>query len=674
VGWKARSGAARAPERGLIAVLPFRISADPSLDYLREGMLDLLGARLGGEVGTAVVDPGTLLREWRRVAGGADLSMDEAVLLAGGLGAGQLLLGEIVSVPPHLVLTARLLDTRDGSLVHQTAVEGLADSLPTLVDRLAGQLLLLRAGEEEHRLAAMTTASLPALRSYLLGQTSFREGRVEEALNHYLRALELDSAFVHAALGAWSTAIWGFERADERDRIGRLAWAGRDRLGNRDRLHLLALSGPDWPDPSTAQRRLDAVRRALSAAPDRAELWYHYGDLLTHDGARLGIVNARDEAIAAFERASELAPMTTEAIIHLLDLLTGAGDTARARAHGEAFLAETDSGEVPSYLRWLMAAATMPRADAAAVKARTDPLSWRINRWLVSNGQLLGGGLERDAEQALSNLRGAAQPPGERLSSIRQEIAFLLNAGRPADAERALSSFAELLGPSRAGVADRWRIYAALYWDGSMAAATRAADALARRPPPAPDDPDAVGMYLLAQCALGQWRIAQGRLDGTAGILGSLGAAAPPLHPDDMRHARFCAALLDALEREAAGGDAGVLADGLAAAFQEQLPYFSYDLLFTAAPLVIARLREARGDLDAALAWARRRPGAGSTQHLMLSTFLREEGRLSAVAGQPLDAARALAHYLELRARPESALADDVAAARRALTTLTAQQ
>jgi hypothetical protein len=58
----------------------------------------------------------------------------------------------------------------------------------------------------------------------------------------------------------------------------------------------------------------------------------------------------------------------------------------------------------------------------------------------------------------------------------------------------------------------------------------------------------------------------------------------------------------------------------------------------------------------------------------MLSTYLREEGRLAALAGNSRDAARALAHYLDLRARPESAVADDVADVRRALTALIADR
>jgi hypothetical protein len=46
--------------------MPFRVSADASLHYLGEGMLDLLAAKPGGVVGPAAVDPRTVLNALRQ--------------------------------------------------------------------------------------------------------------------------------------------------------------------------------------------------------------------------------------------------------------------------------------------------------------------------------------------------------------------------------------------------------------------------------------------------------------------------------------------------------------------------------------------------------------------------------------------------------------------------------
>src|SRR5439155_22671328 len=75
----------------------------------------------------------------------------------------------------------------------------------------------------------------------------------------------------------------------------------------------------------------------------------------------------------------------------------------------------------------------------------------------------------------------------------------------------------------------------------------------------------------------------------------------------------------------------------------------------TAGNIVAARLYAGRGDPRRALDIIRRR--AGWTE--LLSTQLRDEGRLAALAGEPAGAIRAYRHYLALRAHPERRLRTD---------------
>jgi hypothetical protein len=186
------------------------------------------------------------------------------------------------------------------------------------------------------------------------------------------------------------------------------------------------------------------------------------------------------------------------------------------------------------------------------------------------------------------------------------------------------------------------------------------------------DDADARGIQAMELCALEQWRIANGQRRG-AGAVQRVHAAARELDGYDARYARICAALLDALLAESAGLDVVAAADRLQAAYDEHLPYFTFDPMFAAVPLVMARLRESHGYISGALAWVRRRPGAGSTQHVLLSTYLREEGRLAERAGDRNAAALAWTHYLALRAEPEADVAEEVARVRRALASLTGE-
>src|SRR4029450_6002188 len=73
-----------AVDQRLVAVVPFRVSgADSSLAYLREGMVDLLAAKLSGTSAIRPADPRTVLARWRRAAGGdRDLPQEDAVRLA----------------------------------------------------------------------------------------------------------------------------------------------------------------------------------------------------------------------------------------------------------------------------------------------------------------------------------------------------------------------------------------------------------------------------------------------------------------------------------------------------------------------------------------------------------------------------------------------------------------
>ena len=222
-----RSPSARL-DPGLMAVFPFRlIGTDTSSNALREGMVDFLEVKFSGAGGARVVPARTALAAWRRTVGpqGEDLTQEEARGVARRLGAGALVLGTIVATPGRLILNGSLLDTEDGRVRAEAKVEGTPDSLHSLVDRFAAQLVALNAGERADRLASLTSTSLPALYAYLAGKAAHRAGQYDTAVRHFGRALELDSTFARAALGY--LAIGGLDREHRRGGCARPA-AGAD--------------------------------------------------------------------------------------------------------------------------------------------------------------------------------------------------------------------------------------------------------------------------------------------------------------------------------------------------------------------------------------------------------------------------------------------------------------
>src|SRR5881296_1485852 len=129
VVWKLRSGGVPSGrvDANVVAVFPFRVSgADRSLAYLREGMVDLLAAKLTGEGGPRASDSRSVLAAWRRAGGteGEDLPEDRGLEVARRVGAGNLLLGEVVGTPSRLVLSASLVSVPSGRRRSGATIEG----------------------------------------------------------------------------------------------------------------------------------------------------------------------------------------------------------------------------------------------------------------------------------------------------------------------------------------------------------------------------------------------------------------------------------------------------------------------------------------------------------------------------------------------------------------------
>ena len=382
------------PDTGLVAVVPFRIaSSDSSLAYLHEGLVDLFAAKLNGEAGPRSVDPRAVMRLWNASAEGrSDLPEGEVLRLARRLGAGRLLTGSIVGTAERLVLSAAVVDVSTGRPRQQATVDGSHDSLPYLVDRLAGQLLALGAGFQSQQLASLTSASLPALRAYLTGASAARAGRWSVAIEDFNRALKLDSAFALAGLGLASASAWLDGSESERGRA--LAWAAKDRLGWRDRTFLEAVR----------RNTLQSMQELVQKIPDSPEAWYGLGDKYFHDGALHGVTDADERALAAFRRALALDTATAtapnaEPLAHFAGLALAAGDSATVRHLLSLALAQDSTGEFTAMHRLELARASGDTAAIARWHATLDRANFQTLLMSIWGGQERGEEV-RDAQRA----------------------------------------------------------------------------------------------------------------------------------------------------------------------------------------------------------------------------------------------------------------------------------
>ncbi|HUH14100.1 MAG TPA: hypothetical protein VMK65_13380, partial [Longimicrobiales bacterium] len=514
-GWYALRGGGTAPEPerldpNAVAVAPFRVAgADPSLAYLREGMIDLLAAKLTGGSGPRAVDPRTLLHAWRERAGAtdADLPPERALEVARVVGAGRLLLGEVVGGGSQLVLTASLLDAATGEVVERASRTGEVDSLLAVVDRLAAEILLLEAGESEHRLEHLTSRSLPAVRAYLDGRAAYRHGRYEEAIEAFGAALERDSTFALAGLGLGEAAAWTAGNAEERRTALGIAWRHRDRLGERDRAYLrviAALAG--IPEPVAGAELLRLATEVRDLIPDRPEAWLHVGDRLFHQGLALEEPDAHGRAATAFQRALELDPSFVPAIEHAFHLALKRHDSAEVRLLADLYLAHADDSDFAPSVRLFRDLMLGDSAAVAASQAMIDTLPPPALAAITWVAPYVGMGMA-EAERAWAR----RSPPSP---TWRQGV--LLARGRPAEA----AAVPAQMGDERV----RWPhpIFTALYLHGDTVAAARVARAGADAVVAAVSADTASYPTLVRACLTEWWRISRGEPGHAARLASAL--------------------------------------------------------------------------------------------------------------------------------------------------------
>ena len=649
-----------------IVVVPFRVAGvDSSLRYLGEGAVDLLAAKITGEAGPHAVDARTAISAWNRVTAGREGSAEDARQVARALGAGAALVGTLVGVPGgRLTITASVIPSDGGTARPAELVSGLVDKYVELLDQLSTRLLAREAGLPEQTLRALTSESSAAVRAYLWGRHEHRRGHDAEAIEHFSRALEIDSTFALAALdlgvatgqlfvlcssGRAVYQIPGYRRPRPESNRRRFADAVqiaskyREKLSARDRPLLDALRGVRCPHPSTAREMLAALRRAENAAPDRAETHYLIGTLLLHQGPALGESDSRQRAAAEFQQARALDSKYLAPVAELVDVAAFDGDTAELRQVGNLYLSRDSIGPAADYVRWRVAVALADEAALRLLRSRFDSLSTETLQRMVQASQLSGFALD-DAERGMTLLLDRAADPAERSSTLQTATMLALNRGRPGQA---------------AGLQRRRReqdprdiaywttsAMAALFWDGDSAAGAAAARERARRIArdtlgPSRDASSERGDLARHVAQQGLWDLLHGDTTRAA-------AAVRWLRRKHPIGAVFVDAMLATKTRRP---DAETIRSRLDSVALEGC--CGTDIVYWV-NLVVARAYEAAGrDADALRAVRR---GVWHFPPQLLSTYLQEEGRLAARLGDTAGAIRAYRHYLLLRSDPEPSL------------------
>lgn len=626
-----------------VVVAPFRVTGTTdALAYLREGLVELLSTRLTDDSTARSIDPGAVLSAWRAagISTSSDVTRDTVGRIAARLGAERVIVGSVVGTPRRLIVRATALRVPTMAVVADATIEGSADSLATIVDRLAAKLLVAEAGEDD-RVATQTTRSLPALRAYLAGQAAFRRNNYASALREYARALARDSTFALAALRLAVTA----DRADASDHLHRglvAAWRYRDALGDGDRALLGALAGGRFPAPSTAAAQIDAWQRVVDLAPRSAEAWFALGTRLFHDGAIAGVETPERHSRVAFERALAADPSYTPAARFLA--LLAAREATHPSEPSASGLWDSLSPLAP-FVRWRLAVERGDENTLKTIRATFPRIPPANLRAILMASQFDAVGIS-DADRALRTLREKTPGTVDPSELVFAEHSIALNRGRSRDALDATTRLQSLMPGSHAHL--RLRVLDGLYGDGDSTAAEDAVRELAgitaagRSAIPATLD-----SWLADLCVVTQWRLSHSDTTGAARAVNELRAA--PLMDRTMWVVASPSACAELLEVQLAV----VLRQRDARARLARLDSLAFTPRIAGdaaayAPLLIARLHERLGDANGALVAVRRRAYMTGWPRY-LASMLREEQRLAELTLDVDGAREASRRYVALR-------------------------
>ena len=618
-------GGTRLLDPELVAVLPFRVAgADPSVQYLRQGMVDLMQAKLTGEGGPRSADTRSVLAAVRDAGGtdDTDLSMDGVASVSRTLGAGRVLQGSIVGPANNLVIAATLLEMPGGSTVAQASVTGPKDSLFVLVDRLTAQVLALGAGARSAQLAALTTTSLDALRAYLDGVAAYRRGAFQVATPALERAVQLDSTFA-LALSALIEADGWHVATVEMPRVNRLAWQNRNRLNPQDQLFLALRQGSRYPLQTPWTDRIADAERAVQSIPESAEAWYYLGDALYHAGRVSDIAEPEQRARQAFEKAFALDSLYAGPISHMSRVAFIAGDTAAQRLWTLRALALDSTGDGIPLARWDLMRATGDTAglNRAVSQFASRPLGPWVQAILFQNP--LDSVTIAHQPELLRAFHALAAARGERIEMALTTALTMLNRGRPSETARWMDTL-RTINPAGGGLQ---AIIAAAYYGG---------------PPP-----DTAG---LSPENRNFWRTTQGDLAAGGDFVAFLRtrAAADSAHGFWYRMLPMGEAMVAVQRRDPAAPRLVDVADSLWRGYEANAEWASIQL---------ARLYQSQGRIDRALRAVRRRWNSlGYPKPMGLAASYRLEGQLAGLAGDRVGAIRAYRNYLRMRVDPEPSM------------------
>jgi len=411
------------PDRTL-AVLPFvNQTGDPELDYLSHGLsesvIDRLSETSGLHVLTSTVVSGYKDREETPESVGRELKVDAVVV------------GKIVREEGNYVLQTRLVNSTDGSqLLFSSYVVKLSEILNVQKDlcaKVIARLSLSGINEKKNTTRELGQTDNPeAYRQYLLGRSYQEKGKVDQAIEAFTQATELDAVYAQAWAGLADSYVMKPTVANgavpTEEAMHKARAAARKALEINDQLcdaHISMGSVQLKFEWNWAQAEKE-FQRAIELDPSRSAAHLAYASLLTN----LGRFN---EAIAETEKARDLDPFSPAAITSVGRAYYRARDYDRAMAYLTKVLAENPNNMGAFYVRGYvyLQKGMLPEAIETFEKIAAT------NKWLAAaplGFAYAKVGRKTDAQRLLTEIEAQSQkkdPTEKRVPAQERAIIYI---------------------------------------------------------------------------------------------------------------------------------------------------------------------------------------------------------------------------------------------------------
>jgi class 3 adenylate cyclase/tetratricopeptide (TPR) repeat protein len=310
-------------EASVVAVFPFSIKGNEELNYLGEGMVDLISTKLDGMPGFKALDPNIIISDFKRQTI-TDHSPEELFNIAGKWGAGRIILGNIMQFGDSYRIKLSYYETSSGVDNSAEVVIGSEDEFLSGIDQLVRKTIareLVKRGMETEGLAAYTSNNIGALKSFLEGESLRRDGKYDLANNKYMEAIRLDSTMCLSWLRMWQTCTWENICAGSRDEILSMVQRYDENLSPKLKGYVKAMFGFYYNRPEAEQQFRDLIK----IYGENVDFLIGLGEVLYHFNEIKG--RMASEAIPYFLKAWEYDPDNSEVLHHLVQLLAYEEDT-----------------------------------------------------------------------------------------------------------------------------------------------------------------------------------------------------------------------------------------------------------------------------------------------------------------------------------------------------------